>query len=53
MDKFLGNIVMWGLLFSLIAGGGINVPRATGIIAEKLGRVFVVLVTPEGGNDAQ
>lgn len=45
MNKTLGNFILWGLLFALVANGAIDIGKSMMIAGDKLGRIFVILVS--------
>jgi len=49
MNKSIGNFILWGLLFSLAANGAIDVGQAVSVVGDKVGRIFVILVSDTDG----
>lgn len=50
MNKTIGNALLWLMLFALIANGAINVPQSVSVISDKVGRIFVILISPSEDN---
>lgn len=50
MNKSIGNIFLWLLLVALISNGAINVPRTVEIVSDKVGRIFVILISDTRGD---
>lgn len=41
-----GELLVWGIVISLLLSGAIDIPKTVGVITNKLTRVVLVILTP-------
>lgn len=50
IKKAFGELLVWGVVISILLSGAVNIPLAVGVITNKLTRVILVILTPNNPN---
>ncbi len=50
MKKAFGELLVWGIVISILLSGAINIPLAVGVITNKITRVILVILTPNSAD---
>lgn len=46
LKKAFGELLVWGVVISILLSGAVNIPLAVGVVTNKLTRVILVILTP-------
>jgi hypothetical protein len=46
VKKAFGELLVWGVVISILLSGAVNIPLAVGVVTNKLTRVILVILTP-------